>query len=58
MLLQSVLAAAGVNPKYSKLIAGVQAAIAELEKVKGTDVTFNQLEGLRVTPTWPTLPGS
>ena len=58
MLLQSVLAAAGLDPKYSKLIAGVQAAMAELEKVKGTPVTFNQLEALRVNPTWPTLPGS
>lgn len=55
-LLKVVLVQTGVDPKYTQLADGIQAAIVELEKVKGTEVTFNQLEGLRVVPTWPTLP--
>jgi hypothetical protein len=34
-------------------ITGIESAIASLEAVQGTPVTYAQLEGLRVTPAWP-----
>lgn len=34
------------------VIADVQAAVAALQKVQGTPVTYAQLESLRVTPEW------
>jgi hypothetical protein len=33
-------------------ITGIEAAIAKLQEVHGTDVTFQQLESLRVQKTW------
>ena len=49
---------AGIIPQLIKngaapaVIADVQAAIDALAKVQGTPVTYSQLEGLRVKPTW------
>ena len=31
---------------------GIEAAIASLQAVQGTPVTYTQLESLRVKPTW------
>lgn len=51
-LLYSTLEAAKIGGAAVEVIAAIQAAIASLEKVRGTDVTFAQLEGLRVEPKW------
>lgn len=51
-LLGSALSAAKQNGVAQEVIAGIEAAIAELTKVQGTPVTFNQLESLRVEPKW------
>lgn len=51
-LLGTALEAAKVNGIASDIVAGIAAAIAELEKVRGTAVTYQQLESLRVTPKW------
>jgi hypothetical protein len=37
-------------------ISGIESAISSLEAVQGTPVTYAQLEGLRVTPAWPSGP--
>src|SRR2546423_96187 len=36
----------------SQVIADLESAVAALQKVQGTDVTFQQLESLRTTPKW------
>lgn len=36
----------------STIIAGLESAIASLEAVQGTPVTYAQLESLRVEPKW------
>lgn len=51
-LLANVLAAAKVGGAAPEVIAAIQAAIDSLAKVHGTDVTFQQLEELRVKPQW------
>ena len=51
-LLQQLLPSMTKNQVPAEVVAGVQAAIAALEKVQGTDVTYSQLESLRVKPTW------
>lgn len=51
-LLYSTLEAAKIGGAATEVIAAIQAAITSLEKVRGTDVTFAQLEGLRVEPKW------
>lgn len=51
-LLQSVLASAKVGGVAPDVIANIEASIASLLKVKGTPVTFGQLEDLRVTTKW------
>ncbi len=51
-LLGSALSAAKVSDVASEVVVGIEAAIAELEKVRGSEVTFGQLEGLRVQPKW------
>lgn len=51
-LLQSVLASAKVGGIAPEIIANIEASIANLLKVKGTPVTFGQLEDLRVTTKW------
>ena len=51
-LAQQVLAAAKINGLAVDIIADLEAAVASLEKVQGTDVTFDQLEGLRVKAQW------
>lgn len=51
-LLQSVLASAKVGGVAPDVIANIESAVISLLKVKGTDVTFAQLEGLRVDPKW------
>ena len=51
-LLGNVLAAAKVGGATPDVIAAIQAAIDSLSKVHGTDVTFQQLEAMRVKPTW------
>ena len=35
------------------VITDAEAAIAMLQKVQGSDVTFGQLEGLRLQAAWP-----
>jgi hypothetical protein len=51
-LLQSVLAAAKVGGVPADVIALIEGAIANLLKVQGTDVTYSQLESLRVKTEW------
>lgn len=34
------------------IVAGIQAALKEIEKVRGTPVTKEQLESLRTEPKW------
>jgi hypothetical protein len=51
-LLESVLASAKVSGLAPELIANIEAAVANLLAVQGTPVTFQQLEGLRVTTKW------
>lgn len=51
-LLQSILSAAKVGGVPADVIALIEGAIANLLKVQGTDVTYSQLEGLRVKTEW------
>ena len=51
-LLQSVLSAAKVGGVAPEVIASIEAAVKNLLAVQGTAVTFEQLEGLRVTTKW------
>jgi hypothetical protein len=51
-LLQSVLASARVGGVAPDVIANIEAAVTNLLAVQGTPVTFQQLEGLRVTTKW------
>ena len=51
-LLSMVLAAAKKGGVATDVIADIEAAIEAVQKVRGTPVTFGQLEGLRVTPKW------
>ncbi len=57
LLAQTVLSELKSKPNAAtdaaqQAISDVEAAVAALLKVQGTDVTFAQLEGLRTTPTW------
>ena len=47
-ILNAVLANTKHNPALDLVVKSVQAAIDELEKVRGSEVTKAQLEGLRV----------
>jgi hypothetical protein len=51
-LLQSVLSSAKVGGVPADVVASIEAAIASLLKVTGTDVTYSQLESLRVKTEW------
>ncbi|MGH9641510.1 MAG: hypothetical protein ACRD3Q_03720 [Terriglobales bacterium] len=51
-LLQSILAAAKVGGAAPEVISNVEAAVSNLLKVQGSQVTFAQLEELRVTTKW------
>lgn len=51
-LLQSILAAAKVGGAPADVIALLQSAVDSLLKVQGTDVTYSQLEALRVKTEW------
>jgi len=51
-LLQSVLAAAKVGGTPQEVIDLIEGAVQNLLKVQGTDVTYSQLESLRVKTEW------
>ncbi len=51
-LLEGVLKQANANKLATEVVADVEAAVALLAKVKGTPVTYGQLESLRVKPEW------
>ena len=51
-LLQSVLGAAQVGGVPAEVVALIEGALTNLLKVQGTDVTYSQLESLRVTTEW------
>ena len=51
-LLQVSLTAAKVNGLPQQVITDLEAAVTQLQSVQGTPVTWEQLNGLRVTPTW------
>jgi hypothetical protein len=53
-LLSSVSTSLTQNKASQEVISLIQAAIANLTAVQATPVTFSQLEGIRVVPTWPT----
>lgn len=52
ILLQSVLGAAKIGGVAPDVVANIEAAVERLLAVQGTAVTFQQLEGLRVTTKW------
>lgn len=51
-LLSFVLDAAHVQGTAPDVIKDIETAVAALAKVHGTDVTFEQLESLRIEPKW------
>lgn len=51
VLLGGVATAAG-KAGFIDIVTAAQAAIAELQKVHGSDVTKGQLDSLSVTPQW------
>ncbi len=51
-LLQSVLSAAKVGGVPAEVVALIEQAVNSLLQVQGTDVTYSQLEGLRVMTKW------
>lgn len=51
-LLSTLLPTLTDNKVAPEVIALVEAAIANLKAVQGTPVTYSQLEGLRVKPTF------
>ncbi len=51
-LVQSVLSQLKSTGAEAAIVADVQAAVDALFKVHGTDVTYQQLESLRVKPTF------
>lgn len=51
-LLQTVLASAQVGKAEQAVIDNLQAAMKKLLEVEGSDVTFEQLEGLRTSAKW------
>lgn len=51
-LLQSVLSAAKVSGVPTEVVALIEGAVQNLLQVQGTDVTYTQLEGLRVKTEW------
>ena len=54
-LLQVVLSNLKANPLTAEIQVaadGIAAAIASLQKVQGTPVTFEQLESMRFQPKW------
>jgi hypothetical protein len=51
-LVQSVLSQLKNTGAEAAIVADVQAAVDALLKVHGTDVTYQQLESLRVKPTF------
>lgn len=54
-LLQLVLGNLKSNTTTTNLdtiISGIEAAIANLQAVQGTPVTYSQLESLRIEPKW------
>lgn len=55
LLLEGVLASLGKNSvteNVTEITEDVSAAIAKIQKYAGTDVTFPQLESLKLTPQW------
>lgn len=52
-LIATELDAAKVGGAAPEIIANLEAALASLIAVHGTDVTYEGLEALRVKPTWP-----
>lgn len=51
-LLQSILSTAKLGGVAPEVIANIEAAVTSLLAVQGTPVTYQQLEGLRVTSKW------
>ena len=51
-LLNLLLTSLTKNKTAPEIIALIQSAIASLQQVQGTDVTWQQLNDLRVEPTW------
>jgi hypothetical protein len=51
-LLATTLEAAKVGGAAPEVIQAIESAIASLQKVQGSDVTYAQLEGLRIKPQW------
>ena len=51
-LLQAALSAAKVGGMAPELLTDIEAALANLQAVQGTPVTWEQLQSLRVNPTF------
>ena len=51
-ILQSVLSAAKLGGVPAEVVTLLEGAVGNLLKVQGTDVTFSQLESLRVKTEW------
>jgi hypothetical protein len=54
-VLQAILADLKVSSAAQAAVAAIELAIEELEKVQGTEVTFEQLESLRTKIVWPVV---
>lgn len=54
LLLEGVLSSfkSGKIELPTEIIEDIQAAITNLQKYAGTDVTFAQLEAMKLTPQW------
>ena len=58
-LLNGVLSQTKIaNGLPQQIITDVEAAIAALQRVQNTPVTFAQLEGLRANPAWTSAPAA
>lgn len=51
-LLGALLASAKQTGVPAEIVTDLESAVASLQKVASTPVTFQQLEGLRTTPKW------
>ena len=52
LLLSDALSAAKVGGAAPEIIADLEASVAKLQSVQGTPVTWEQLQALRVNPTF------
>ncbi len=52
LALLQIVASTTKNTADDKIVAEIESAVAALERVLGSEVTRQQLEGMRYTPKW------